>query len=150
MFWLIIQPLISGVTCLFISAKIEEIYPPKLQEFAYVTDGACSEEDILTMELVVLKKLNWSLTPQTPNAWAKLLLQIDGLELTKFSQSTAQLYSSLIKPAYSGLVHSKVMHLIDLCILDIGSLDFTYPTLTAGALYFIQDSPLPQGKQKHW
>ena len=26
-----------GVTCLFIGAKIEEIYPPKLQEFAYVT-----------------------------------------------------------------------------------------------------------------
>merc|ERR1712002_133249 len=67
-----------GVTCLFIAAKIEEIYPPKLQEFAYVTDGACSEDDILTMELVVLKQLNWSLTPKTPNAWSKLLLQIDG------------------------------------------------------------------------
>ena len=26
-----------GVTCLFIGAKLEEIYPPKLQEFAYVT-----------------------------------------------------------------------------------------------------------------
>ena len=26
-----------GITCLFIGAKIEEIYPPKLQEFAYVT-----------------------------------------------------------------------------------------------------------------
>ena len=26
-----------GVTSLFIGAKIEEIYPPKLQEFAYVT-----------------------------------------------------------------------------------------------------------------
>ena len=26
-----------GVTCLFIGAKIEEIYPPKLPEFAYVT-----------------------------------------------------------------------------------------------------------------
>lgn len=133
-----------GVTCLFISAKIEEIYPPKLQEFAYVTDGACSEEDILTMELVVLKRLNWSLSPQTPNAWAKLLLQIDGLELTKFSQSTTQLYSSLTKPAYSGLIHSKAMHLIDLCMLDIGSLDFSYPSLTASALYFIQEAPLPQ------
>lgn len=29
-----------GVSCLFIGAKIEEIYPPKLQEFAYVT-GEC-------------------------------------------------------------------------------------------------------------
>ena len=135
-----------GVTCLFISAKIEEIYPPKLQEFAYVTDGACSEEDILSMELVVLKKLNWSLSPQTPNAWAKLILQIEGSELKKFSQSTTQMYNSLIKPAFSGLTYSKAMHLIDLCTLDIGSLDFTYPTLAASALYFIQDAPLPQGK----
>jgi len=133
-----------GVTCLFISAKIEEIYPPKLQEFAYVTDGACSEEDILSMELVVLKKLNWSLSPQTPNAWAKLILQIEGSELKKFSQSTTQMYNSLIKPAFSGLTYSKAMHLIDLCTLDIGSLDFTYPTLAASALYFIQDAPLPQ------
>ena len=30
-----------GVTCLFIGAKIEEIYPPKLQEFAYVTGKFC-------------------------------------------------------------------------------------------------------------
>ena len=30
-----------GVSCLFIGAKIEEIYPPKLQEFAYVTGKFC-------------------------------------------------------------------------------------------------------------
>ena len=37
---------------MFIAAKIEEIYPPKLQEFAYVTDGACTSDEILQMELV--------------------------------------------------------------------------------------------------
>ena len=36
-----------GVTCLFVASKIEEIYPPKLGEFTYVTDGACSDEEIL-------------------------------------------------------------------------------------------------------
>nr|XP_040582521.1 G1/S-specific cyclin-E-like [Lepeophtheirus salmonis]XP_040582522.1 G1/S-specific cyclin-E-like [Lepeophtheirus salmonis] len=65
-----------GVSCLFIGAKIEEIYPPKLKEFAYVTDGACTEEQILEMELVILKALNWSLCPVTPNAWMKLFLQL--------------------------------------------------------------------------
>jgi len=64
-----------GVTCLFIAAKIEEIYPPRLCEFAYVTDGACSEEEIVEMELVVLKGLNWGLSPMTPNSWVKLYLQ---------------------------------------------------------------------------
>lgn len=36
------------------AAKIEEIYPPKLNEFAYVTDGACSDADLLDMEKVLL------------------------------------------------------------------------------------------------
>ena len=44
-----------GITALFIAAKLEEIYPPKLSEFAYVTDGACTESEILDKELVMLK-----------------------------------------------------------------------------------------------
>merc|ERR1712109_253925 len=99
-----------GVTCLFIAAKIEEIYPPKLQEFAYVTDGACSEEDILAMELVVLKILNWSLSPQTPNAWAKLLLQVDGRS-NQSGQRRPNVHT-LIKPSYCELNYSKIMHLV--------------------------------------
>lgn len=33
----------------------QEIYPPKLTDFAYVTDGACTENEILEQELVLLK-----------------------------------------------------------------------------------------------
>ena len=106
-----------------------------MQEFAYVTDGACAEEDILAMELVVLKQLNWSLSPKTPNAWSKLLLQL------KNNPS-----SNLIKPNYCALTHSKIMHLVDLCILDINSLNFSYASIAATAYYFVQESPLPQGK----
>ncbi|KAL1791334.1 G1/S-specific cyclin-E2 [Sigmodon hispidus] len=36
-----------GITSLFIASKLEEIDAPKLQEFAYVTDGACSEETFI-------------------------------------------------------------------------------------------------------
>ena len=66
-----------GITCLFVASKIEEIYPPKLREFAFVTDGACSEEEITHMELVVLKGLNWGLSPQTPNRWIKTYMQVN-------------------------------------------------------------------------
>jgi len=34
---------------------LQEIYPPKIGEFAYVTDGACTEADIQKQELVMLK-----------------------------------------------------------------------------------------------
>ena len=33
----------------------QEIYPPKISEFAYVTDGACTESEILHQELLMLK-----------------------------------------------------------------------------------------------
>ena len=46
------------ITWLFMGSKIKESCPPKLEEFAYVTDGACTEKEILQMELVILKGLN--------------------------------------------------------------------------------------------
>ncbi|KAJ9598844.1 hypothetical protein L9F63_026621, partial [Diploptera punctata] len=65
-----------GVTCLFIAAKVEEIYPPKIHEFAFVTDGACTEAEILDMELVILKALNWNLSPVTVNNWLNMYMQL--------------------------------------------------------------------------
>lgn len=44
-----------GISSLFIAAKLEEIYPPKLHQFAYVTDGACSGDQILNMELIIMQ-----------------------------------------------------------------------------------------------
>ena len=117
-----------GVTCLFIGAKIEEIYPPKLQEFAYVTDGACTEEEILQMELMVLKGLNWGLSPMTPNSWMRLYMQICNGSRKPFDESFSL-------PAYSGLPFSRAMQLVDLCMLDIGSLEFNYSILATSALY---------------
>ncbi len=64
------------MTSLFIGSKLEEIYPPKASEFAYVTDGACSEDEIISMELVILKQLNWGLSPMTPNSWMKIFMQV--------------------------------------------------------------------------
>lgn len=43
-----------GITCLYIAAKVEEIYPPNLSEFAYVCDGACKSKEIVSCELLIL------------------------------------------------------------------------------------------------
>nr|KAG5713018.1 hypothetical protein BaRGS_021812 [Batillaria attramentaria] len=44
-----------GVTALFVASKFEEIYPPKVTDFAYVTDGACTEDDIKGYEIILSK-----------------------------------------------------------------------------------------------
>ncbi len=72
----------------------QEIYPPKLQEFAYVSDGACNEEEILAKELVILKALKWELCPETIISWLKLYSQVDSSKdganflIPQFSQET--------------------------------------------------------------
>lgn len=74
--WLLgVLSLVTGITCLFIAAKVEEIYPPKIAEFAFVTDGACSENEILDMELVILKVSCFYLHSElTINEFQKFLL----------------------------------------------------------------------------
>uniref|UniRef100_A0A3B5KA48 G2/mitotic-specific cyclin-B2 n=1 Tax=Takifugu rubripes TaxID=31033 RepID=A0A3B5KA48_TAKRU len=47
-----------GITCLFIAAKVEEMYPPKVHQFAYVTDEACTEDEILSMEIIIMMLLD--------------------------------------------------------------------------------------------
>lgn len=167
-----------GITCLFISAKIEEIYPPKLNEFAYVTDGACSESDILDKELVVLKSLRWDLVPMTVNGWLCVYMQLfssldkenDSSDINKTvetssgnetdedfdedetenrkerklsnsSPSEPKLVSKInynkdfMVPGYPSQFFAQVAHLLDLSILDVGSLTFAYSVMAAAALY---------------
>lgn len=66
-----------GVTCLFIAAKLEEIYPPKCHEFAYVTDGACTVKQIRSKEIEICSILDWKLQPVTAQAWLTLFLQTE-------------------------------------------------------------------------
>ena len=43
-----------GVTAMFIACKYEEICPPDLKDFVYITDGAYVKQDVLDMEYKML------------------------------------------------------------------------------------------------
>ena len=51
-----------GITAMFIACKYEEIYPPELKDHVYITDQTYSKEDIISMELDILAKLNFDIT----------------------------------------------------------------------------------------
>jgi len=55
-----------GVTCMLIAAKYEEIYPPYVKEFIYITDQAYTKEQILETEVQVLDCLGFNMTWPTP------------------------------------------------------------------------------------
>jgi len=148
---------VTGITCLFVASKIEEIYPPKLSVFAYVTDGACTEAEIMDMELVVMKTLKWKLNPITPSTWISVYLQvlshspiphretrsgdtIRSLRLSKSMQTMSMKPddASLIKPAYNTVEFVRIIRIMDLTMLELSSLQFTYSMLAAAAFYHIK------------
>ncbi|XP_075694521.1 G1/S-specific cyclin-E1 isoform X1 [Rhinoderma darwinii] len=121
-----------GITSLFIAAKLEEIYPPKLNQFAYISDGACTEDEILSMELIIMKTLKWCLTPMTVVSWLNVYLQVAyGRELQQF-----------LLPQYPQQTYIQIVELLDVCILDIGCLEYPYSVLAASALYHFSNAEL--------
>ena len=51
-----------GVSSMLIACKYEEIYPPELKDFVYITDRAYTKEDVLQMEFRILSVLQFDLT----------------------------------------------------------------------------------------
>ncbi|KAB5525790.1 hypothetical protein PHYPO_G00144260 [Pangasianodon hypophthalmus] len=95
-----------GISALFIAAKMEEIYPPKVHQFAYVTDGACTEEEILSMEVIIMKELNWSLSPLTPVSWLNIYMQMAYLKE----------FTEVLMPQFPQTTFVQIAELLDLCI----------------------------------
>jgi cyclin B len=48
-----------GVTSLLIAAKFEELYPPQIHDFVYVTDKAYTKEEVIRMEVSMLTVLDF-------------------------------------------------------------------------------------------
>lgn len=55
-----------GVTSMLVACKYEEMYAPEVGDFAYITDNAFTKSQILEMEQVVLKTLNFQLGRPLP------------------------------------------------------------------------------------
>ena len=74
------------------------------------------------MERTVLQTLNWDLNPATVFCWVKL-------------------YLKCCLPEYSKLLFATVMQLVELCLMDIGSLQFEYSVLATSAICHIVSEP---------
>ncbi|XP_017050640.1 G1/S-specific cyclin-E isoform X2 [Drosophila ficusphila] len=129
-----------GITCLFVAAKVEEIYPPKIGEFAYVTDGACTEQDILNHEKILLQALDWDISPITITGWLGVYMQLNVNNRTPASfaqigkQKATEADDAFIYPQFSGFEFVQTSQLLDLCTLDVGMANYPYSVLAAAAI----------------
>merc|ERR1719210_3155966 len=69
-----------GVVAMFIAAKFEEIDPPKVQDFAYITDHTYTRKDIISMEAIVLVALNFQIVVPTPAHFLDRLQRVNGCD----------------------------------------------------------------------
>ncbi|CAF3011681.1 unnamed protein product [Rotaria sp. Silwood2] len=142
-----------GITSLFVAAKIEEIYPPRLSDFSYVTDNTCSEEDILDMELDLMNALNWYINPITSISWVLIYLQVE-YDMKSFlnnnnnrslrkkrrlSLSNSEiLRSSILTNVHRSTdflqIFSLAARLLDLCSLDIEYSQYSKHILAASSI----------------
>ena len=98
---------------MFIACKYEEIYPPELKDFVYITDGAYIKSDVLNMEIKMLKSLEFNVT--FPTQWSFLEIYKKKLNLD----------NKTFKLAW---------FLMELCLIDYKSLKFKMSYMAASAL----------------
>jgi cyclin B len=63
-----------AVSSLLIACKYEEIYPPEISSFVYITDNAYKKEEILNYELKILSTLDYDVTYPTPLRFLEILI----------------------------------------------------------------------------
>ena len=102
-----------GVTAMFIACKYEEIYPPELKDFVYITDGAYVKSDVLKMESKMLSKLNFDVT--FPTQW----------NLFEIYKKKLDLDDKTFKLAW---------FLMELCLIDYEILKFKMSQIAASAI----------------
>ena len=60
-----------GITCMHIASKYQEIYPPPLADFCYITDNTYEREELIQMERRILDVLDFELS--VPTTWMFLM-----------------------------------------------------------------------------
>ncbi|XP_075935815.1 G2/mitotic-specific cyclin-B1 isoform X3 [Anarhichas minor] len=129
-----------GVTAMFLASKYEEMYPPEISDFAYVTDQAYTTAQIRDMEMTILRVLKFQLGRPLPLQFLRRASKIH--EVTAEQHTLAKYLLELTMVDYE-MVHfppsmvASASLALTLKILDAGDWDVTlqhYMDYTAESL----------------
>lgn len=113
-----------GTAAMLVASKFEEIYPPEVAEFVYITDDTYTKKQVLRMEHLVLKVLSFDLAAPTINQF-----------LTHYF-----LHHSVNKQ-----VESLSMYLGELSLVDSDPFLKYLPSQTAAAAYVLANHTVTGG-----
>jgi len=113
-----------GVSAMLIASKYEEIYPPEVKEFEYVTDRAYKKDEILDMEGKILGCLRFNLT--TPSS----------LRFLERYSMVARLDEKM---------HNMAKYLLELALVEYKMIKYTPSNIACSAIYLVNKISKKEG-----
>ncbi|XP_062839676.1 cyclin-A2 [Anolis carolinensis] len=105
-----------GTAAMLLASKFEEIYPPEVAEFVYITDDTYTKKQVLRMEHLVLKVLSFDLAAPTINQF-----------ITQY----------FLHEPTSSQVENLALYLGELSLIDAETYLKYLPSVTAAAAFHI-------------
>ncbi|KAL9257696.1 putative cyclin-A3-1 [Drosera capensis] len=118
-----------GVSCMLIASKYEEITPPQVHDFCYITDNTYTKKQVVEMEADVLKSLKFELG----NPTARLFVR----RFTKACSENSEEHDLKLE--------FLCYYLAELGLLYYGCVKFQ-PSLIAAAVVFLANFTLNNGR----
>lgn len=106
-----------GVTAMLVACKYEEMYAPEVGDFAYITDNAFTKSQILEMEQLVLRTLNFQLGRPLPLHFLRRASKVANSDVEK---------------------HTLAKYLMELTLLDYDMVHYRPSEVAAAALCLSQ------------
>ncbi|XP_070817913.1 G2/mitotic-specific cyclin-B2-like isoform X1 [Chaetodon trifascialis] len=106
-----------GVTAMLVACKYEEMYAPEVGDFAYITDNAYTKAQILEMEQVLLKSLNFQLGRPLPLHFLRRASKVAGSDVER---------------------HTLAKYLMELTLLDYDMVHYRPSEIAAASLCLSQ------------
>ncbi|XP_053674083.1 G2/mitotic-specific cyclin-B-like [Anopheles nili] len=103
-----------GVTAMFIASKYEELFPPEIHDFVFITDDTYQKHQILEMEIEMVKTLEFNMGKPLPTHF-----------LRRFSKAAKA----------SDVNHVLAKYLIELASVDYSTAHYKPSEIAAAALY---------------
>ncbi len=113
-----------GVAAMLIASKYEEIYPPEVKDFEYVTDRAYNKQEILDMEGKILSSLNFNLTTPSSYRFLERYSRVAGFDDRSFNLAR---------------------YLIELASIEYKMMKYTPSNLACSAIYLVNKLQKKEG-----
>ena len=104
-----------GVTAMFLCSKYEDIYPPEVKDFIFMTDNAYTREELVEMESDILEKIQFNMTYPTSLRFLEIFKKILNLKEIDFN---------------------RCRYLIEIALFDYHCCHFSPSLIAATCVYF--------------